>query len=107
MNAFEGVHATIVELDQVDGGAAIQKELENRTGKATVPNVWLDGKFIGGSEEVLKGVEEGLFDKVEKGEIVVMEEEQASATEQLRSWTFSIAFKGHARPCLSQPETNP
>jgi len=70
-----GVHATIVELDKVEGGAAIQKELENRTGKATVPNVWLDGKFIGGSEEVLKGVDEGLFDKVEKGEIVVMEEE--------------------------------
>jgi len=69
-----GVHATIVELDTVDGGAAIQKELEKRTGKATVPNVWLDGKFIGGSEEVLKGVEEGLFDKVEKGEIVIMEE---------------------------------
>merc|ERR1719296_286565 len=77
-----GVHATIVELDQVDGGAAIQKELENRTGKATVPNVWLDGKFIGGSEEVLKGVEEGLFDKVEKGEIVVMEEEQKVPVKQ-------------------------
>jgi len=77
-----GVHATIVELDVVDGGAAIQKELENRTGKATVPNVWLNGKFIGGSEEVLKGVEEGLFDKVEKGEIVVMEEEPKIAVKQ-------------------------
>jgi len=77
-----GVHATIVELDVVDGGAAIQKELENRTGKATVPNVWLDGKFIGGSEEVLKGVEEGLFDDVEKGEIVVMEEEEKVPVKQ-------------------------
>jgi len=77
-----GVHATIVELDQVEGGAAIQKELENRTGKATVPNVWLDGKFIGGSEEVLKGVEEGLFDKVEKGEIVVIEEEKKAPVKQ-------------------------
>ena len=37
------------------------------TSKTTMPNMWLDGKLVGGSKEVLKGVEEGLFDKVEKG----------------------------------------
>merc|ERR1719223_1471698 len=71
-----GIHATIVELDQVEGGPAIQKKLEELTGKSTVPNVWLDGKFIGGSEEVLKGVDDGMFDAVEKGEIIVMEDEE-------------------------------
>ena len=43
--------------------------------------MWLDGKFIGGSEEVLAGIDgeaEGfatIFDGVEKGEIVAIEEE--------------------------------
>jgi len=76
-----GVHPTVVELDEIDGGAQVQKQLEELTGKATVPNVWLDGKFIGGSEEVLAGIDgeaEGfatMFDGVEKGEIVAIEEE--------------------------------
>jgi len=72
-----GVHPTIVDLDTLEtGGAAIQKKLEDLTGKATVPNVWLNGKFIGGSEEVLKGLEDGLFDDVEKKEVIVMEQEE-------------------------------
>jgi len=77
-----GIHATIVELDQVEGGPAIQKKLEDVTGKATVPNVWFDGKFIGGSEEVFKGLEDGLFDDAEKGEVVVMEDVPKVPVEQ-------------------------
>jgi len=77
-----GVHPTIVELDVVDGGAKIQKKLEDLTGKATVPNVWLDGKFIGGSEEVLAGVTDGMFDAVEKKEIIVMEEAEKIPVKQ-------------------------
>jgi len=83
-----GVHPTVVELDEIDGGAKVQKKLEELTGKATVPNVWLDGKFIGGSEEVIAGVDgeaEGfatMFDGVEKGEIVVIEEEPKVPCEQ-------------------------
>lgn len=71
-----GIQATIIELDNVEGGPAIQKKLGDLTGKATVPNVWLDGKFFGGSEEVLKGLDDGAFDDVEKGEVIVMEEEE-------------------------------
>merc|ERR1712157_560567 len=67
-----GVHPTI---DEIDGGAKVQKKLEEITGKGTVPNVWLDGKFIGGSEEVIAGVEGDMFDGVEKKEIIVLEEE--------------------------------
>lgn len=70
-----GVHPTIVELDEIDGGAKVQKKLEEITGKGTVPNVWLDGKFIGGSEEVIAGVDGDMFDGVEKKEIIIMEEE--------------------------------
>jgi len=36
--------------------------------------VFLDGKFIGGSEDVVAGLESGLFNAVEKGEKVVAEE---------------------------------
>jgi len=70
-----GVHPTIVELDEIDGGAKVQKKLEEITGKGTVPNVWLDGKFIGGSEEVIAGVAGDMFDAVEKKEIIELEEE--------------------------------
>jgi len=70
-----GVHPTIVELDNIDGGAKVQKKLEEITGKGTVPNVWLEGKFIGGSEEVLAGVDGDMFDGVEKKEIIEMEDE--------------------------------
>jgi len=77
-----GVHPTIVELDQVEGGAKIQKKLEDLTGKATVPSIWLDGKFIGGSEEILTGVTDGMFDGVEKKEIIEMEEEEKIPVKQ-------------------------
>jgi len=70
-----GVHPTIVELDQIDGGAKVQKRLEEITGKSTVPNVWLNGKFIGGSEEVIAGVDGNMFDGVEKKEIIILEDE--------------------------------
>ena len=40
-----------------------------------MPNVWLDGKFVGGSEEILAGCADGMFDNVEKKEIIIMEEE--------------------------------
>ena len=106
---FIGVHPTIVELDEVEGGAAIQKKLvrkdlrrfvrartsrfvnliiflpfaqEELTGKSTVPNVWLDGKFIGGSEEVIAGVDDGMFDAVEKKEIILLEDEEKVPIEQ-------------------------
>jgi len=65
-----GIHPVVVELDEVENGPAIQKSLEGRTGKATVPNVWLNGKFLGGSEEVLAGLEDGTFDGVERKEVL-------------------------------------
>lgn len=71
-----GVHPVVVELDVVENGPAMQKALEDRTGKATVPNVWLDGKFLGGSEEVISGLEDGTFDGVEKKEVIVIEDEE-------------------------------
>ena len=47
-----------------------------------MPNVWLDGKFVGGSEEVIAGVDGGMFDAVEKKEIILMEDEEKVPIEQ-------------------------
>jgi len=77
-----GIHPVVVELDEVENGPAIQKSLEGKTGKATVPNVWLDGKFLGGSEEVLAGLENGTFDGVERKEVIEMEDEPKIPVEQ-------------------------
>merc|ERR1712003_590315 len=65
---------------------------EEITGKGTVPNVWLDGKFIGGSEEVIAGVEGDMFDGVEKKEIIVLEEEPKIPCKQAEN-AFKVGDK--------------
>lgn len=42
----------LMELDEVDDGAAIQDALQKVTGARTVPRVFIGGKFIGGGSEV-------------------------------------------------------
>nr|POE56453.1 glutaredoxin [Quercus suber] len=47
-----GVKPYIIELDQVDDGAAIQDALEEITHQRTVPNVFIDHKHIGGNSDL-------------------------------------------------------
>lgn len=42
----------VVELDQHDLGAGLQSTLERMTGRRTVPNVLINGKSIGGGDDV-------------------------------------------------------
>jgi len=56
-----GIAPVVVELDERSDGAEIQAALLERTGQRTVPSAWLDGKHVGGSDDVLEGVESGLF----------------------------------------------
>ena len=42
----------VVELDQHSLGPELQSALEKRTGRGTVPNVLINGKSIGGGDEV-------------------------------------------------------
>lgn len=37
-----------VELDEMDEGNAIRYELSRITGRTSVPQVWIAGKFVGG-----------------------------------------------------------
>mmetsp|Transcript_7014 Transcript_7014/g.9731 ORF Transcript_7014/g.9731 Transcript_7014/m.9731 type:complete len:129 (-) Transcript_7014:107-493(-) len=62
-----GVHPVVVELDLREDGAEVQKTLLKMTNQRTVPNVWLNGKHFGGSDDTVKGVKEGKFDSA-KGE---------------------------------------
>ncbi|KAK3629773.1 Glutaredoxin [Elasticomyces elasticus] len=47
-----GAKAYILELDQVDDGAAIQDALEEMTHQRSVPNIFIDKKHIGGNSDL-------------------------------------------------------
>jgi glutaredoxin len=63
-----GITPVVLELDEIAEGGQIQRALFQMTGKLTVPSAWLDGKYIGGSDDVIAGIESGLFKDVEAGE---------------------------------------
>eukprot|EP00946_MAST-07B_sp_MAST-7B-sp1_P001056 g1056.t1 len=43
---------TVVQLDLLENGDALQRELHEITGMPTVPSVWIGGQFIGGYSEL-------------------------------------------------------
>ncbi|KAI6659385.1 Thioredoxin reductase [Oopsacas minuta] len=51
----------VVELDKRDDGPEIQKILANLTGRNTVPNIFIWGESIGGSEEILSLYSTGIL----------------------------------------------
>ena len=42
----------VIELDQIPKGSAIQNGLQELTGQRTVPNVFINGKHIGGNSDI-------------------------------------------------------
>lgn len=48
----EGISYEALELDQIANGAEFQSTLAAMTGQRTVPSVWINGKFVGGSDKV-------------------------------------------------------
>ncbi|GAB0497263.1 hypothetical protein MMPV_008587 [Pyropia vietnamensis] len=53
---------TVIELDLREDGAALQAALQAATGRSTVPNVFIGGHPVGGSEEVAALAAEGKLD---------------------------------------------
>eukprot|EP00252_Welwitschia_mirabilis_P018124 TRINITY_DN4032_c0_g1_i1.p1 TRINITY_DN4032_c0_g1~~TRINITY_DN4032_c0_g1_i1.p1 ORF type:complete len:131 (-),score=23.95 TRINITY_DN4032_c0_g1_i1:175-567(-) len=49
----------VVELDMRDDGVEIQQALNSRVGRRTVPQVFIDGKHIGGSDDTTEAYENG------------------------------------------------
>lgn len=53
--------STIVELDEHEHGEAIQSALAKKTGRSTVPNVFVGGVNIGGGDETTALSEQGVL----------------------------------------------
>ncbi|XP_045789635.1 glutaredoxin-C4 [Trifolium pratense] len=54
----------VVELDERDDGSKIQDILVNIVGKRTVPQVFINGKHLGGSDDTVEAYESGLLAKL-------------------------------------------
>ena len=48
----KGIDFKVIELDQVPNGDAIHQALKTYSGQNTVPNVYINGKHIGGNSDV-------------------------------------------------------
>ncbi|KXN73585.1 thioredoxin-like protein [Conidiobolus coronatus NRRL 28638] len=59
-----GIKVDCVELDKVKDGNAIQKELFNRTGQTTVPNIFLKGSHVGGCDDFLAKIKNGAIKRL-------------------------------------------
>jgi glutaredoxin len=53
---FAGLNVTVeyLELDKIANGAEVQAALADKSGQRTVPNVFIQGKHIGGCDDTLK-----------------------------------------------------
>ncbi|KAI5674098.1 hypothetical protein M9H77_14462 [Catharanthus roseus] len=54
----------VVELDERDDGWVIQKALSKTVGRHTVPQVFINGKHIGGSDDTVEAYENGELAKL-------------------------------------------
>ncbi|CAM9892911.1 unnamed protein product [Ascophyllum nodosum] len=54
-----------VELDEREDGNAIRYELSQMTGRTSVPQIWIDGEFVGGCNDG-----PGIFTLMDRGELV-------------------------------------
>ena len=59
-----GASFTAVELDLRDDGAGIQEAALELTGQRTVPNVWVNGTHVGGSDRVVATIQSGEFQRL-------------------------------------------
>ncbi|KAI8074256.1 thioredoxin-like protein [Gilbertella persicaria] len=58
------VEYTAIELDLHDQGADIQAYLAEKTGQRTVPNIFVNQKHVGGSDDLAKAKENGTLEKL-------------------------------------------
>lgn len=61
-----GVQPNVLQLNQIDEGAEIQDALREITGQTTVPNIFIDGKHIGGNSELQALKSKGVLNKLLK-----------------------------------------
>ncbi|KAF8890102.1 thioredoxin-like protein [Infundibulicybe gibba] len=49
---YSDVTLTVYELDELTDGDAIQQYLQKKSGQRTVPNIFIKGKHVGGSDDL-------------------------------------------------------
>mmetsp|Transcript_44362 Transcript_44362/g.88084 ORF Transcript_44362/g.88084 Transcript_44362/m.88084 type:complete len:139 (-) Transcript_44362:193-609(-) len=59
-----GLSYGVMELDKMTEGADIQAELLTLTKQRTVPNVFVNGKHIGGNDATQEAIENGTIQKL-------------------------------------------
>jgi len=62
---YKGAHFEVIDIAKNEIARDLLKE---RTGCATIPQIFLDGKFIGGCTHLLAMDESGELDSIIKGE---------------------------------------
>lgn len=63
-NGLNVANVGVMELDNEAEGDVIQGYLAEKTGQRTVPNVFIDGKHIGGNSEVQSLLSKGQLQKL-------------------------------------------
>jgi glutaredoxin 3 len=59
-----GLPAKIFELDTMNDGADIQAALQKMTGQRTVPNVFINGEWLGGNDSTQAAVRSGKLQQM-------------------------------------------
>ncbi len=54
---------SVIELDVVNDGPQMQAALLEMTGQKTVPNIFVNGKHVGGCDATLEAIASGKFQK--------------------------------------------
>jgi glutaredoxin 3 len=54
----------VYELDTMSEGSAVQAALSELTGQRTVPNVFINGQHLGGSDVTLAAIADGSFQRM-------------------------------------------
>ncbi|KAG0563619.1 hypothetical protein M758_8G044600 [Ceratodon purpureus] len=75
-SVFENMKETpfVIELDERDDGDAIQQALGKFIGRRTVPQVFINGEHIGGSDDTVAAEQSGKLKKLLKASSVRQEE---------------------------------
>ena len=58
------VDYTLHELNEMDNGSDIQSALQDMTGQRTVPNVFVNGKHLGGNDVTQDAAKSGKLQKM-------------------------------------------
>ncbi|KAG0736834.1 hypothetical protein G6F57_011037 [Rhizopus arrhizus] len=66
--ALEGLKLDFfhIELDNEEDGAAIQQYLLEKTGQRTVPNIFINQKHVGGSDDLMQAISSGNINQLLK-----------------------------------------